>query len=383
MTGDWTFPFCPLPPDWTVNWKAIQRRFAWVAALAGVPQDAAYHAEGDVWIHTRMVAEALTRLDAWRALEAGERATLFASALLHDVAKPACTRTEPDGRITSHRHARVGAQMARYLLWRGEGLDAALPFLERETIARLVRFHGLPLWFLEKDDPQRAVLAAAESANLAHVALLAEADVRGRICADQHELLDRIALFRSFCAESNCFTNPYPFASDQSRFVYFHHRAHSDPSYAAYNDTTFEVTLLSGLPGAGKDTWIRAHRPGWPVIALDAIRREMGVAPTDAQGAVAQEAKARARELMRQRQSFVWNATNTTRTMRSQLVDLFASYGARITIVYLDAPYETLFQRNASRREHEQVPETVIHRLMRKLDVPDTTEAHHVEWVYA
>ncbi len=60
-------------------------------------------------------------------------------------------------------------------------------------------------------------------------------------------------------------------------------------------------------------------------------------------------------------------------------MDFFASYHARVRIVYVDAPLDVLLRRNQGRQE--AVPEPVIHRLMRKLEVPDLTEAHQVEWV--
>jgi predicted kinase len=67
-----------------------------------------------------------------------------------------------------------------------------------------------------------------------------------------------------------------------------------------------------------------------PVISLDALRRQMNISPYDDQGVVANQAKAIARDYMRAGRSFVWNATNTTRSMRSLLIDFFAAYQARI-----------------------------------------------------
>jgi predicted kinase len=138
------------------------------------------------------------------------------------------------------------------------------------------------------------------------------------------------------------------------------------------------VTLLAGLPGAGKDTWLGAHNQGLPVISLDAIRAEREVNPADDQGAVVSAAKERARELLRRRQPFAWNATNLTRRMRDPLVDLFIGYGARVRIVYVDAPIDLALRRN--RQRAAPVPETVIRRLAARAEPPDLTEAHEV-WV--
>ena len=64
--------------------------------------------------------------------------------------------------------------------------------------------------------------------------------------------------------------------------------------------------------------------------------------------------------------------------MRAQLVRLFRDYRARVRIVYTETTWEDLLKRNRTRTA--SVPETVIERLANKLDVPDLTEAHRVEW---
>lgn len=373
----YSFPYCPTPPDWQLDWEGIEHQFSWVRAMEGVEQESAYHAEGDVLTHTRMVAEALVHLNAWKMLAPEVRMQVFAAALLHDVAKPLCTRIEENGRISSRGHARKGESMARRLLWSGDELAVPLPFVEREQIARMVRFHGLPLHFLDKPQPERAVIEASMSVRLDLVALLSEVDVRGRICTDQAELLERIELFREFCKEQDCYDHPRRFTSEHSRFVYFHSEG-KHPDYEAYDDTTFEVILMAGLPGVGKDTWMRENLNGWSVISLDEIRKQLRVSPEGKQGLVVQEAKERARVYMRQRRSFVWNATNVTRSIREQLISFFVSYGARVSIVYLDAPLETLLCRNRGRAAG--VPESVIDKLLGKLEIPDLTEAHAVMW---
>lgn len=378
-TPEWSFPFCPTPPNWTLDWEGIEAQFSWIRAMGGVPQSPIFHAEGDVLIHTRRVVEALISSEDWRALPERERALLFASALLHDVGKPLCTKFDEFGRITSRGHAQKGEFMARQILWTGQELAAPLPFQEREYIARMVRFHGLPLQFLYRMQPERNVIAVSQSVRMHHLALLAEADVRGRICRGSDELLERIALFRELCVEQRCYEQPRQFPDEYSRFLYFH-KERADPNYQAYDDTSFEVVLMSGLPGVGKDTWVCSHYASRPVVALDAMRRRLKISAEDEQGHVVYAAKEQARELLRKKEAFIWNATNVTRMMRQHLVDLFVSYGARVRIVYLDAPFDALLKRNSNRPE--SVPEPVIYKLLGKLEVPDVTEAHAVEWVY-
>jgi predicted kinase len=136
---------------------------------------------------------------------------------------------------------------------------------------------------------------------------------------------------------------------------------------------------MAGLPGAGKDTWIHEHMPDVPVIGLDNIRRELGIGTTGNQGAVVMTAKARARDYLRRRQPFIWNATNVIRALRSQLIDLFTAYHARVRIVYIEAPFAAVLARNHHR--HYPVPPEVIAKLAGKLELPDPTEAHQVSWI--
>ena len=320
----------------------------------------------------------------WRAWKRGARCRRTSAA---SPSRRRCYTTwrSPPARASSRTGASPRRDTRAWVsAWRGRSsgeatAGCAAPLPARETICALVRFHGLPLWLLDKADPVRAAVEASPRARLDLVALVAEADVRGRIAADRDALLERVALFRAFCEEWGCLRAPYAFASDHARFVYFHERK-ADPAYAAYDDTTFEVILMSGLPGAGKDTWIARNHPDLPVVSLDRIRRELKVAPDEDQGAVAQAAKARARELLRRHEPFIWNATNVTRALRGQLVDLFASYGARVRIVYVEAPHAELLRRNE--RREASVPGPVIAKLARKLEIPDLTEAQTVEWVW-
>jgi putative nucleotidyltransferase with HDIG domain len=378
--GAWAPPQCPAPPEWRIDWRAILAAYPWLRPLDGVPQDPAYHAEGDVLIHTRLVVETLSGLPAWRALPETERGVLFAAALLHDIGKPGCTKVEPSGHVSSRGHARAGAAIARRLLWSDEGWGGRVPFALCETIVALVRLHGLPIWFLDKTDLDRAIFAASYRARLDRVALLAEADARGRSCAGPEELLARIDLFRETCRSYNCLDRPHAFASDHSRVRYFR-GLQRDPDYQAWDDTWGEVLLLAGLPGAGKDRWLQTNRPELSIVSLDAIRRAEGIDPEKAQGRVAQAAKEQARELLRRRRPFAWNATNVTRHLRDPLIDMFLGYGARVRIVYLDAPLDAVLQRN--RERPASVPENVILRLAGKLDLPDLTEAHGVEYEIA
>ena len=53
----------------------------WARAMAGCQQDAEWHAEGDVWTHTRMVIAEVERLPEWPALDRNAQLKLLFTAL--------------------------------------------------------------------------------------------------------------------------------------------------------------------------------------------------------------------------------------------------------------------------------------------------------------
>jgi predicted kinase len=376
---NWRFPFCPEPPAWRLDWSAIIDRFSWIRAMQGCAQDPQWHAEGDVLTHTRMVCEALCQLPAWRELDPVDRSIVFAATLLHDVAKPMVT-CQREGRIRAPHHARKGALWARACLANELLPTRSLTALRRrEEIVNLVRWHGLPLYLMRNEDPNRELFAASQLIRLNRLALIARADVLGRICHDRDQLLEKIGWFEELAREQQCLESPRAFASDHTRFTYFFHQRALDPDVEIYDDSRCQVVVMSGLPGAGKDHWIQHEGRGWPVVSLDAIRRKGAIPAADNQGVVVQAAHEKAREYLRSGTSFIWNATNTTRRMRRQLIRLLRDYKAKIRVVYVECLRDEIRQRNRCRPH--PVPERIIDRLLDRLEPPDLTEAHQVELV--
>jgi predicted kinase len=364
--------WCPSAPAFKLDWVGLDAEFDWIRALEACPQDSIYHAEGNVWIHTRMVCEALLANPRWRALPDADRQTVFLAALMHDIAKPACTREE-DGRLTSRGHSKRGEIMAREILWRHD-----VPFAQRESLVNLIRFHQIPFFLLERSDSQRVLFELSQTTRCDWLALVADADARGRLCADQQRLLDNIALFAQYAEEQGCLRAPRRFASAHSRFQYFQKPAR-DAGYAAFDDTVCEVIVMSGIPGVGKSHWIATQAPDWPVVSLDDLRREMKVLPTENQGVIIQRARELAREHLRRQESFIWNATSLSREHRAHLISLCTAYRARIRIVYIEVAAAQQEAQNNARES--RVPPAAIQRMLEHWEVPDLTEAHQVDYL--
>lgn len=209
------------------------------------------------------------------------------------------------------------------------------------------------------------------------LATLAEADVTGRIAENIDSSRELIELYRQSAAENNSLDGPFSFASPRSRYAYFNGRLDS-PHAELFDDSWGEVVILSGLPGTGKDTFARKYLSDRPIVSLDTIREELKIPPDANQDAVAAAARERAKELLRAKQPFVWNATNVTEFIRAPIVRLCVDYGAAVRMVFLEASWEETLRRNKNRSK--AVPESVLDRLLTKLEPPTVREAHQAEW---
>lgn len=370
----------PVPhgPDFKVDWPALEAFFP-LAAMAACPQEPVHHGEGDVLAHTKLVVEALTKDPAWQALDALARYELFLASVLHDIGKPVTTREE-EGRLTSPGHARVGSIIARRLLW-----EAGLDSRSRERVCALILHHMQPFFLTARasEDPieaRRRALEISWVAGCDRLALLARADARGRISETAKDFELNAELYEAYCDELGCLEAPYPFASDHSRFLYFL-KPERDPAYAAYDDTRAKVTLLSGLPGAGKDNYINDRLYGLPVVSLDDIRLELKISATANQGPVVQLARERCREHLRAQRDFVYNATNIARRYRGPFIGLFADYHAQVNVVQIEVPAARHDEQNRGRGHEKAVPQDAIERMLRSWEPATLAECHSLRVV--
>ena len=347
---------------------------SWCQAMSACAQDAEWHNEGDVWTHTQMVCDQLVKLDEWSELCPHDKTVLIFTAIFHDSAKPLTSQKDPTtGRITSPNHAVKGEHLVRSAL---RDLDCDLE--TREQIARLVRFHGRPAFLAERAEPSHEVarLSWLVSNRLLH--LFAIADTRGRHTDSMSRPEENLDLWKMQAEEIECFDQPYPFRSDHARFLFFRQQ---EPNlhYVPHEEFACRVTMMSGLPGSGKDRWLAQNREELPTVSLDEIRKELNVDPTDNQGAVVQLGRERCREYLRSKTPFAFNATNLVRQTRTRWTDLFADYNAQIEVVYVEPRLKVILKQNTERPD--AIPESVILKLAKKVEPPTWNEAHELIYV--
>lgn len=373
----------PKTPDWKIDWEQIKKQFPWAESMQQIQQTAVWHAEGDVWTHTQMVCEELIRMQTFRTLSKQKQQEVFLAALLHDIGKIPCTRME-DGVWTSPNHAIVGSRMAREWLWKEFGLSGTKSAcIFRETVCELIRYHAVPPHILTQENPEQRLIRIAANEELAEdfslelLCMLSAADVLGRITDRKEEAFEIVELCAEIAKDIGCFQKPFCFCDEFSKYAYLSGRT-TQPEIEWYHQAWGEVILLGGLPGTGKDTWIRTYAQGYPVISLDEIRKQMHISPREAQGTVINAAKEQAKEYLRRKQPFIWNATNLTPVIREKQVRLFEGYHADVRIVFLETGWKEGLERN--RQRTEEVPETVISDMLQKMVLPERGEAQFVEW---
>ena len=94
-------------------------RYPELKLLKETPQDAIYHSEGDVEIHTSMTLREMDKIIEREKISGEEKIILVMAILLHDIAKPQTTKEEMKrGRmtITSHGHEAMGGEMVKEFL---------------------------------------------------------------------------------------------------------------------------------------------------------------------------------------------------------------------------------------------------------------------------
>lgn len=349
-------------------------KFTEINDLENTNQNPKYHKEGNVLIHTRMVCNEVKNLSEWKLLSDKEKFILYMACLFHDIGKFVCTKVD-NGEIISPKHAVTGAKIFRELMYKKYQEKYDIDFNTRESIANLIRYHGLPLLFMEKQDIDYELIRASQSVDMKLLYMLAKADLLGRECDDKGNLLNNIECFKEYSIELDCYYSKRKFANSYSKFLYLNNRNiwYGDE---VFDDRKFKVTVMVGIPLSGKDTYIQENLKNMPVISLDIIREEFKISAKDGSKKVVTIAKERAKEYLRKKESFVWNATNIIKDTRSGLCKLFNDYGAIVEFVYLEVPYKEIIKRHSKRERI--VPIKAIDNMVKKMDMIYDYEGNEV-----
>ncbi len=158
------------------NLNVANQLFPELVTLVGVPQEAEWHPEGNVDVHTLMVVDEARKLID--DLPYSKQVTVMLGALCHDFGKPATTKFF-DGRWRSHAHDEAGVEptisfLDKLGIFTLDGYDV------RSQIIQLVRYHLLPGMFYKSQPGDGAFRRLARKVEPDLLYRVAKADSLGR-----------------------------------------------------------------------------------------------------------------------------------------------------------------------------------------------------------
>lgn len=156
----------------------VDALFPELKATVGCPQEAEWHPEGDVWVHTLLVVDqARLRLDG---LDKPRQLAVMLGAVCHDLGKPSTTAFL-DGRIRSLDHEQAGVAPSTALLDR-LNVHSVAGYDVRHQVLGIVAHHLKPHSFGKSPTPvgDGAFRRLAQKVDLELLARVATSDCEGR-----------------------------------------------------------------------------------------------------------------------------------------------------------------------------------------------------------
>ena len=207
---------------------------------------------------------------------------------------------------------------------------------------------------------------------------LAKADILGRVCNTLQDNLDNMELFKELCLENNIYYDKKIFPDDFTRVKYFRSEGMISPDYPFFYEKGAEVIVMSGLPATGKDYWISKNHAELPVIGFDLSEKILGLKHGENNGMVFHHVQDQAKELLRNKEPFIFNATHIVKDLRNKTLDLLYNYNAQVNIVYLEETKQTILDRN-NKRDTSLSNEHIL-KMLNRWDIPKTIEAHSINY---
>ena len=134
---------------WLYDLGITAKIFPEMQSLVGVPQEPAWHPEGNVDLHTMMVCDEARKLID--DLDHSRKVAVMLGSLAHDFGKPPTTEFI-DGRIRSRGHDEAGVEPTLTFLDR-LGIHTLDGFDVRNQVVQLVRYHLKPGEYYKAKSP--------------------------------------------------------------------------------------------------------------------------------------------------------------------------------------------------------------------------------------
>lgn len=369
------------------DWKKIEKIDEF-AILKKCEQNPLWHREGNSWIHTKKVCEAMeARLKEYRYTykkHPKEVKILMAAALFHDIGKGVTTAFKK-GNWHAYGHEVEGEKITRRLLW-DEGAEI------REQICSLVRWHMEPLRIFEGKEQLEKIARLSKHVNIKYLCILKECDLDGSDQSDangKNEDYAKLKEIWSMASHMNCLSQPSVLPLD-GKYAWKHANDKRD---------VIDVYVMLGLPGAGKDTFIYntlldnsndgiivdANNKSLPkprknvcVLCRDDIRVELGFCKAGEKAVCNKYQEDKVTKTFNDRlktsaetgKDIIINNINLRKEYRERILENLSNFKTRIHYVYMEADS---LETNITRRS-AQIPRDVFEHMISGFEWPTCEE---------
>lgn len=351
------------------KWKTIVNTEEFIR-MRGCEQNPYWHAEGDVWEHTKKVCDAaitvVKNFAEMYHMRDGDKEEFLAAALFHDIGKPNTTTIGKDGKIHSYGHEFEGERLTRAILWDED-------VKRRERVCALIKWHMQILEVLNhKNHLERIVEISREVGNFDVLIALKVCDLRGSETEDPCRI-DNYKILTALSKMSSVICN-----NGYDKYLPLYNQI---PSYT--HSTTRDVFVMIGLPGAGKSTYIEeiVKKDGikkYDVISRDLVRIKLGQCKPDEkylgtpeeEEAVTEEFNRELMAAIKKGSTIFIDNMNTRRKYRDNYKNLLKGYKIKWVYVYVQAPS---LEDNIKRRTG-QVPEDSFKTMTARVEWPSASE---------
>lgn len=131
-----------------------------------------------------------------------------------------------------------------------------------------------------------------------------------------------------------------------------------------------KLTIMVGIAGSGKDTYIKKHIKDAIVLSSDELRVKLyGYEDQTHNAEVFTEMNRQAKEAGKAGSNIVYNATNLNRGRRVGLCNDMKKYFNTIEVIVCICSIETLLERNITRKERH-LPEDKLRQMIKSIQLP-------------
>lgn len=364
-----------------------------IAAMVSTQQNPRYHREGSVMAHTQYVVQQYFTLREQFELTEEEREILYWTAVLHDIGKVRATIWQ-DNRWRSPGHERAGVPMALNIL-----LDRSeVPTGMRNSILDLIRWHGFPLRFAQRQQPPETLKLLGTRVDLRLLSIFGLMDFHGRDCDDKVQVLDWMGDFQQSSVPKaeyelgrygdlqvihqswNIRHKNAVWSALQLRDARLLQKLLNAPNADEIATRGQRITVVMGLPATGKSTWIAENLPTAFLVQL----AEHEIDNTLGDSTYLLERKmVEFRHLLRvylnRHQHVVLETRPLKEEVRLELLQALRDMHTALDYVIVEAPQSTMQDRAGS--DAGSMSSQELERSLVEQDVIHPWEAHSIRFV--